>query len=358
MCVQVLSLNQHAMQADSVASAATTAFSTSPAAFVSDFAARAGLSTGIQVASSTFLTDQCPSDDNKTEPGPCGCGAVDDDSDSDGTPDCVDSCPSDPDKTSPGQCGCGEQDVDADADGYASCVDACEGDAAKQATGVCGCGTPETDSDSDSTPDCTDECAADALKTAPGVCGCGVPDSDADSDGTPDCDDTCPDDPAKTDVGLCGCGVSDADDDADGTPNCHQSDTAVFVTVSLQRAAGAGFLTKNETDRVARAAASALGVDVGAVSIASQVGSGGSIVVVVSADTNSAASAQQLAADKDTVRGATGVTGVAVCTRSFGSLLLSRVLRMTSPAHLLSTSARSRTLMAWIPARCQWALPR
>lgn len=41
-------------------------------------------------------TDQCPDDANKTEPGICGCGITDQDSDSDGIMDCVDNCPSNP----------------------------------------------------------------------------------------------------------------------------------------------------------------------------------------------------------------------------------------------------------------------
>jgi hypothetical protein len=39
--------------------------------------------------------DQCPSDPNKTEPGQCGCGVADTDSDSDGVADCNDNCPND-----------------------------------------------------------------------------------------------------------------------------------------------------------------------------------------------------------------------------------------------------------------------
>lgn len=51
--------------------------------------------------------DQCPNDPNKTEPGVCGCGVADTDSDKDGTPDCHDACPSDPNKIAAGLCGCG-----------------------------------------------------------------------------------------------------------------------------------------------------------------------------------------------------------------------------------------------------------
>ena len=40
-------------------------------------------------------TDRCPSDPNKTQPGLCGCGVADTDSDGDNTPDCNDNCPND-----------------------------------------------------------------------------------------------------------------------------------------------------------------------------------------------------------------------------------------------------------------------
>ena len=38
-------------------------------------------------------TDRCPNDPNKTQPGICGCGVADTDSDGDDTPDCNDNCP-------------------------------------------------------------------------------------------------------------------------------------------------------------------------------------------------------------------------------------------------------------------------
>ena len=66
--------------------------------------------------------DSCPDDPDKSEPGVCGCGIPDTDSDLDGTLDCEDGCPDDPDKTEPGHCGCGSPetttfgDVDCDGD--------------------------------------------------------------------------------------------------------------------------------------------------------------------------------------------------------------------------------------------------
>jgi hypothetical protein len=135
--------------------------------------------------------DNCPGDPEKTEPGMCGCGVPDTDSDGDGAPDCQDNCPNDPNKTDPGACGCGS------VDNY-------------------------TDTDGDGTIDCIDGCPNDPNKIAPGVCGCGVIDSDADSDGDGviDCVDGCPSDPNKTVPGACGCGVLDTDDNGNGVPDC------------------------------------------------------------------------------------------------------------------------------------------
>ena len=48
-----------------------------------------------------------------------------DDTDNDGTPDCLDNCPDDPNKTEPGDCGCGVADTDTDGDGIADCIDPC-----------------------------------------------------------------------------------------------------------------------------------------------------------------------------------------------------------------------------------------
>ena len=84
--------------------------------------------------------DGCPDDPEKTEPGVCGCGIEDADSDGDGTMDCIDDCPSDPYKTRPGICGCGIQDTDTDGDGFLDCSDLCPNDPDKTEPGACGCG--------------------------------------------------------------------------------------------------------------------------------------------------------------------------------------------------------------------------
>ncbi|MFQ5424128.1 MAG: endonuclease I family protein [Phycisphaerae bacterium] len=60
--------------------------------------------------------DACPNDPLKTDPGICGCGVPDTDTDGDGTPDCNDLCPNDPNKIAPGSCGCGMPETPADGD--------------------------------------------------------------------------------------------------------------------------------------------------------------------------------------------------------------------------------------------------
>ena len=123
--------------------------------------------------------DFCPADSSKTEPGVCGCGVADTDSDGDGTADCIDSCSSDPGKILPGVCGCGTEDVDVGP--------------------------------SDGTIDCIDQCPDDFNKAEPGICGCLIADVDSDGDGVYSCEnDACDNDPNKTDPGICGCNVSDS----------------------------------------------------------------------------------------------------------------------------------------------------
>jgi hypothetical protein len=169
---------------------------------------------------STDCVDGCPDDPLKSSPGQCGCGVPDTDTDGDGTANCIDGCPNDPNKIAPGVCGCGVPDIDTDGDGTFDCFDGCPFDPNKILPGVCGCGVPDIDTDGDGTLDCLDGCPLDPLETVAGVCGCGVPETDTDGDGTADCIDGCPDDPNKIAPGACGCGVADTDSDGDGTANC------------------------------------------------------------------------------------------------------------------------------------------
>ncbi len=128
--------------------------------------------------------------------------------------DCADDCPSDPNKTEPGQCGCGVPDTDTDGDGTANCNDGCPNDAAKTTPGPCGCGVADTDSDGDGTPNCNDGCPNDAAKTVPGTCGCGIAETDSDADGVKDCLDNCPGTPNPGQADSNGNGVGDACDGA------------------------------------------------------------------------------------------------------------------------------------------------
>jgi hypothetical protein len=159
--------------------------------------------------------DQCPNDAQKSEPGDCGCGVTDDDSDADGAADCNDGCPDDAGKRLPGACGCGTPDRDRDGDGSADCVDQCPSDAQKSQPGDCGCNVPDVDSDADGAADCIDECPSDATRRRAGACGCGVAETDTDFDGTPDCVDGCITDPSSIAPPCTLSGGSDTDGDGD-----------------------------------------------------------------------------------------------------------------------------------------------
>jgi parallel beta-helix repeat protein len=187
------------------------------------------------------IFDACPGDPDKIDPGICGCGIPDVDSDNDGTLDCNDNCPNDENKIEPGICGCGITDTDSDLDGTVDCNDSCPEDPEKTLPGVCGCGVSDIDGDEDGTPDCLDDCDSnvdtdgdgtgdcdescpnDPNKTEPGICGCGIADVDTDNDLVLDCLDNCPNDPDKTEPGICGCGTSDIDSDGDGTSDCNDN---------------------------------------------------------------------------------------------------------------------------------------
>jgi hypothetical protein len=155
---------------------------------------------------SDLSTDGCPDDPMKEEPGICGCGVADTDSDGDGTPDCNDGCPGDPMKTDPGGCGCGVADVDADGDGSLACDDCDDDDAMRFPGAVDGCGGVDDDCDGTVDEDCAatpngcadgtregfvdeamypDIAACDSAWSIPGVFGDGLPscDREAGNDG-------------------------------------------------------------------------------------------------------------------------------------------------------------------------------
>jgi hypothetical protein len=113
-----------------------------------------GLESTDTVSIDVLFSDNCPNDPNKIDPGICGCGVADIDTDADGIPDCNDGCPADFGKTQPGTCGCGVIDVDTDNDAIADCIDDCPNDSHKSEAGVCGCGIADADADGDGPFDC------------------------------------------------------------------------------------------------------------------------------------------------------------------------------------------------------------
>jgi uncharacterized membrane protein len=120
-----------------------------------------------------------------------------------------DNCPDDPAKLEPGVCGCGVADLDSDGDGVADCHDACAGhddhvdvdqngipDGCQECVTAENCddgnpGTTESCVDTHCVSAPTDFCPNDPAKLEPGVCGCGVADVDTDADGIADCQDAC-----------------------------------------------------------------------------------------------------------------------------------------------------------------------
>ncbi len=137
---------------------------------------------------------------------------LDQDQDGDLLGDSLDGCPTDALKTEPGECGCGFEDIDSDGDTFLDCDDACPDLVEKfDDAGICGCDEADVDRDSDGTMDCEDNCPDDPNKDKLGVCGCGTPDDDSDDDGILGCDDACSNTPAGTEVDSHGCPVVETD---------------------------------------------------------------------------------------------------------------------------------------------------
>jgi len=199
--------------------------------------------------------DFCGFDPDKTEPGACGCGVPDSDTDGDGVLDCFDGCPLDVNRTTDvdtdgdGVLDCNDHcpndadlsdSVDTDGDGVLDCNDQCPTDPTRASSGdrdndgVVDCVddcpddpllTESPDPDGDGFPNCIDNCPLSAVKVEPGLCGCDfadTPENLADSDGdfVVNCADGCPVHADKADPGICGCGVPDVDSDGDGTVDC------------------------------------------------------------------------------------------------------------------------------------------
>lgn len=140
--------------------------------------------------------DFCPNDSSKTNPGYCGCGVVEDttDSDADGLPDCIDFCPLDAGSLAPTACNSCFANLDpneVDADTVFTCLRTCRDAQTGNQDFDCGCGTSAEDDDGDGTINCADECPLDARKIVQGACDCGLIDS-YDADGTLNCGQTRP----------------------------------------------------------------------------------------------------------------------------------------------------------------------
>ena len=215
------------------------------------------------------ITDGCPEDPEKTEPGVCGCGKNETDSDSDGIFDCIDNCPNDPEKTEPGICGCGEIEKDSDGDGIFDCVDNChndlngnqedidgdgigdacdediDGDGIKNSSDNCvyvynprpSLIQPQSDIDGDGIGDeCDEDIDGDGILNADDNCPykSNPEQLDTDNDNVGDACDICPEDSFKaTDEGICGCGKSETDSDSDGILDCIDNCPQIFNASQL-----------------------------------------------------------------------------------------------------------------------------
>jgi hypothetical protein len=144
-----------------------------------------------------------------------------------------DSCPSDSNKVNPGQCGCGNSDTDSDLDNVAECNDLCPDTPSGVDVDSDGCSPVQLDNDGDGVINHLDCAPTDPLLS---VLIDFYPDNDGDNyadtdDYTSKCLislsgyitnsvlDFCPGTPSGEDVNSNGCSQSQLDDDNDGIMN-------------------------------------------------------------------------------------------------------------------------------------------
>ena len=136
--------------------------------------------------------------------------------------DVVDLCPDDFDKTDPGICGCGIPDVDSDGDGVMDCIDNCY--LVENAD--------QLDTDGDGKGDACDNCPNDKNQDQKDSDGNGVGDEcepalvDPDGDGVKNTynQDNCPDKPNPDQLDSDGDGIGDECDNCPLVPNVDQAD--------------------------------------------------------------------------------------------------------------------------------------